>query len=447
MTTLCKPPNPLKLFKFVIPPLRYISFYPKRFCRAYKYLPLTSKLWAIAFVAYLTFHVIYCTTLSAHAWLLNDFTAPGRTVGNLVMDFFSNKVDQIYTGQYGIIPWMCTSANNLAIFPLAIGVMERMEAYSSGHPGEYAVKDYTFWMLLAFCVSMAGGGVIYGQMYMVIFHTLENITQRMDDFLNIRDAIDSGKSYLAVNSMVSAKITTCQSMTGQEQQRCLNDATQLALQEMGGYREVVQGQKWFGELKDALINVGKTIVNPDFSWSGLGKKGQAIFYLFSSPVQEVKAAANSLNTITTLSAYYGAAVVLSGLAGPWAWLASILTPLKQSALIAWICQIFSLWLWRATVLILLWMSSEMVTEAASSPGDALPTQIFADVIEKGSVGLAIACSAAGFAVFSGISAVGSQTAQDWGMGGITSPNFQNQTTNVTQPASGQPNSAGVETDY
>jgi uncharacterized membrane protein len=327
----------------------------------------------------------------------------------------------------------------LAIFPLTFGVLERMEAYSYKEPGEHVIKDHFFWSLVLFGVAMAGGGIIYGQLYIVLFRTLENLIQQMDDYLNIRDAIDSGKSYLAVNSMISTKITTCQSMTGQEQQRCLSDATSAVLQEMGGYRENVQGQKWFQETLEAITDIAKTLADPN---QNLGNKAQSIFYLFAAPVAEVKGAADSLNTITTLSVCYGAAMVLMGFAGIWAALASLLTPLKQSAFIAWVISVFSIWLWRACVLILLWLSSEMMTEAASVPGDAIGTLAFAQVIQYGSIALAVACSGGGFAVFMGVNASIERLVPGF--------NGQSNTPQIQQVQQAPPppvGSNGVATDY
>jgi hypothetical protein len=417
----------------------YIGIYPRRFYRAFLRLPFGRKLCAIAFLAFLLWHFIEMTTAPAQAILLNDLTAPGRTVGNLIMEFFGKKIDEIYTGKYGIIPWMATTANTIAIFPITFGVLERMEAYSHKEPGEHVIKDHLFWMLVCFGVAMAGGGIIYGQFYIVLFRTLENITQQMDDYLNIRDALDSGKAYLAVNSMISSKITTCQAMVGQEQQRCLSDATSAVLKEMGGYREAVQGQKWFQETVQSFTDIAQSLTSPDTS---LTDKAQSIFYLFAAPIAEVKGAADSLNTIVTISICYGAAMVLLGFAGIWAWLASLLTPVKQSGLIAWVISVFSLWLWRVCVLILLWLSSEMMTEAASVPGDAIGNLAFAQVIQYGAIALAVACTGGGFAVFMGV-----QNSAERLLPGFSGGNQNTQIQQVQQAPPPPVGSSGVATDY
>jgi hypothetical protein len=351
---------------------------PSNFYRGLQRARGLKKFVGISFLVLTTINILVLIFDSkpVHAFILSDLTAAGRTIGDAMHATAMTQVKEIYyIGKYGILKYICRTCLFFAIPVIGVGVV----SYLGDEAGDEdsAISKPFFIGGIFYYVLLTGGGTVYGTLYYWLISIFEGIINQFDDYLNIYNAIAEAKSYLASNGVISAAVAECQRFTGQEQQRCIAETTEMALKNLGEFKETFPGAKWLDDIMTQLKGVSSNILSPEKS---LVEKALNIWYAFNAPLMELKAAAEATASITAFTAIYGAVIVFLGLAGPIMGLSSLLVPGLQNGWIAFICVVFGVFYWRFSFLIMMFSLSEMMTKAGTSA--TISTAWFAEASMK-----------------------------------------------------------------
>jgi hypothetical protein len=417
---------------------------PLKFYRRLRRSRGRKRLVGILFLVLTIINILYFIfeTKPVNAFIISDLTALGRTVGDAIHATALAQIKEVYTDKrYGILPYICRTCLFFALPVIGVGIVSYL--------GEDGIEDGpviakpVFMGSLIFYVLLSGGGAVYGLIYYWLISIFEGIINKFDDFINIYSAIAEGKTYLAANGIISAAIAECQRFTGQEQQRCIAETTQKALESMGQFKETFPGAKWLDDIQTQLRGVASNILSPE---KNLVDKALNIWYAFNAPLMELRAAADAAASITAFTAIYGAIIVFLGLAGPLMGLSSLLVPGLQNGWIAFICIVFGVFYWRFSFLVVMFSLSDMMTKAGTSA--TISTAWFAEAVTKIAPYISLLVAGAGVGMtWTGITSAIGRGAYGGFVAGIAAP--------VTQPGMAPPPSprppaiggGGARTDY
>ena len=427
-------------------PLKAVWTEHRRFFSAMNRAKGYKKAIAIAFLALTVFNIVYAFSEPAHAFLFNDLTAMGRKAGDGIMSSSFGLITDLYGGQYGVLPWLSKTCLYFATPVAAAGIVQYLSEEVPDNPIKRPVILGTIFLVIA----LSGGGYIFGQLYLFLFNILEGFFQKMDDYLRIYDAIAQGKAFLASNAMISGSVAECSKFVGQEQQRCISEASTQALNVLKDYQETFNFPQWVKERVDIFKEVVYNIADINTS---LNEKAANVFFMFAAPAAEI--AQNSIATasITAFTAIYSCVMAYIGLGGPIAGLSSLLVPGLQSGWIVWLTSIFMLWFWRLSYMTMMWFLSKTLVNATAENivGTAwftLSATVLAPILATGIAG------GGAFAVWSGLlgfagAAVSTVTAGvvSSGLFSSNSPSeSQSPSSNSSSPPQGSP-TPYVRTDY
>ena len=176
--------------------------------------------------------------------------------------------------------------------------------------------------------------------------------------------LQKARHIISTSSIISASVAECQKFVGQEQQRCIAQATNSALQHLGDFKEQFPAQlKWLTDDINQLKQIAGNILSPD---KNIVEKAMNIWYAWNAPMMEIEMAVKMTAAITSYTAIYATVILFIGLGGPIAGLSSMLVPALQNGWVAWLVGILGIWYWRFSYLIMCWILSEMLTKAPSA---------------------------------------------------------------------------------
>jgi hypothetical protein len=208
--------------------------------------------------------------------------------------------------------------------------------------------------------------------------------------MTLYEAIDQGKAYLASNALISAATAECQKFVGQEQRRCISEATTQALGTLKDFQSTYGVNEWITGRQEIFEKISQDLLSTDTSL--VEKTSNTFFYMFAAPAAELAQAGLATASITAFTAIYACVIAYIGLGGPIAGLSSLLVPGLQSGWVVWVVGIFGLWFWRVSYMAILWFLSKVLLNAV--PSDITGTAWFtfsativAPVIASGIAGL------------------------------------------------------------
>jgi hypothetical protein len=342
------------------PPNKLIVHFPREYIHALRKARGHRRWLGLLFLALVGFNLFdILSAQPADAELLTDLTLAGRTAGDAIMQFSFTMMQDLYGGKYGVLAYISKSCLWLATPLVAVGVIQYMSEDLKGSPvSRPVILGRVFYFIL-----LSGGGTLFGHAYIELMHGLEGIILKMDGFLKLYDRIAEGKAYLSTSSIISASVAECQKFVGQEQQRCIAQATNSALQHLGDFKEQFPLSKWLSDDIDQLKQIAGNILSPD---KNIVEKAMNIWYAWNAPMMEIEMAAKMTAAIASYTAIYATVILFIGLGGPIAGLSSMLVPALQNGWVAWLVGILGIWYWRFSYLIMCWILSEMLTKAPSA---------------------------------------------------------------------------------
>lgn len=354
MTLAESPPSKLKTFALSI------IHFPRDYIRALSRARGDKRWVGLLFLGLIGINIFDALSAQpADAWLLTDLTLAGRTAGDLIMQFAFTMMQDLYGGKYGVLAYISKSCMWLATPLVAVGVVQYMSEDMKGSP----ISRRVILARIFYFILLTNGGFVFGQIYIGLMQGLEGIILKMDGFLKLYDRIAEGKAYLSTSSIVSASVAECQKFVGQEQQRCIAQATNSALQHLGDFKEQFPLSKWLTDDIGQLKQIAQNILSPD---KNIVEKAMNVWYAFNAPVMEIEMAAKMTAAIASYTAIYATVILFIGLGGPIAGLSSLLVPALQNGWVAWLVGILAIWYWRFSYLIMTWILSEMLTKAPSA---------------------------------------------------------------------------------
>ena len=355
MTLAPSPPNKFKAFALSI------VHFPREYIHALRKAQGHKRWLGLVFLALVGFNLIdMLSAQPADAELLTDLTLVGRKAGEAIMQFSFTMMQDLYGGKYGVLAYISKSCLWLATPLVAVGVIQYMA--DDDLKGSPVTRPVILGRVVYF-ILLSGGGTLFGHAYIELMHGLEGIILKMDGFLKLYDRIAEGKAYLSTSSIISASVAECQKFVGQEQQRCIAQATNSALQHLGDFKEQFPLAKWLSDDIDQLKQIGGNILSPD---KNIVEKVMNIWYAWNAPMMEIEMAVKMTAAITSYTAIYATVILFIGLGGPIAGLSSMLVPALQNGWVAWLVGILGIWYWRFSYLIMCWILSEMLTKAPSA---------------------------------------------------------------------------------
>jgi hypothetical protein len=316
----------------------------------------------VAFLALTVFNIVYAIwePQPAQAFLFDDLTGVGRAAGGRIMDTSYKIVTDLYNGKYGLLAWLSKTCLYFATPVAAAGIVQYMSEEVPGNPMKRPVVIASVFLVIA----LSGGGFIFGQLYLLIFGILEGFFKNMDKFMTLYEAIDQGKAYLASNALISAATAECQKFVGQEQRRCISEATTQALGTLNDFQSTYGVNEWITGRKEIFQKIADDLASPDTSL--VEKTSNTFFYIFAAPAAELAQAGLATASITAFTAIYACVIAYIGLGGPIAGLSSLLVPGLQSGWVVWLVGIFGLWFWRVSYMAILWFLSKVLLNAVPS---------------------------------------------------------------------------------
>lgn len=357
-----------------------------------------------AFLGLTVFNFVYAFTEPAHAgFLFDDLSGLGREVGGGITAATYQIISDIYNGKYGILGWLSKTCLFFATPVAAVGIMQNLDEKEAKNP----LPKGVFYGVIALVVCLSGGGYIGGQLYLFLYNIFEGFVQKMDDFMSIQSAIEQGKGFLSSNALISAHVTECQKFAGQEQAKCISDATENVLDTLGDLADTYGSQDWIQGRKDAIAKIGSEIASSDNKVASLASN---TFFMFAQPGSETLNAAVATASIVVMSVVYTMTMAFLGLGGPISLLASILVPGLQSGWMAWVISIFTVWFWHTSYLAVMWFLSKLLLSATSS------TFVATDWFSMAATWMApvitgAVCGVSGMAVHSGVTKSATDAAQ------------------------------------
>jgi hypothetical protein len=342
----------------------------------------------VAFLALTVFNVVYAVwePQPAQAFLFDDLTGAGRAAGGRIMDTSYQIVTDLYNGKYGLLSWLCKTCLYFATPVAAAGIVQYMSEEIPGNPMKRPVVMGSVFLVIA----LSGGGYIFGHLFLFLFNILEGFFKNMDEYMTLYESIEQGKAYLASNALISAATAECQKFVGQEQQRCISEATAQALGTLNDFKSTYGPMDWIKGREDIFSKIAKDLASPNTSL--VEKTANTFFYMFAAPAAEVAQAGLATASITAFTAIYACVITYIGLGGPIAGLSSLLVPGLQSGWLVWLVGIFGLWFWRVSYMAIIWFLSKVLVNAV--PSDIAGTAWFtfsativAPIIASGIAGL------------------------------------------------------------
>lgn len=324
----------------------------------------------VAFLALTVFNVIYAVwePQPAQALLFDDLTGAGRAAGGRIMETSYKIVTDLYNGQYGLLGWLSKTCLYFATPVAAAGIVQYMSEEVPDNPLKRPVIMGSVFLVIA----LSGGGYVFGQLYLFIFGILEGFFKQMDEYMTVYNTIEQGKAYLASNALISAATAECQKFVGQEQRRCISEATTQALGTLNDFKSIYGPTEWWQGRIEIFEKISKDLLSSDTSL--VEKTANTFFYMMAAPVAEVAQAGLATASITAFTAIYACVVAYIGLGGPIAGLSSLLVPGLQSGWVVWLVSLFGLWFWRVSYMAILWFLSKVLLNAV--PSDIVGTAWF-----------------------------------------------------------------------
>jgi hypothetical protein len=362
------------------------------------------KLILFAFLALTVFNLCYFFTEPAHAgFLFDDLSGLGRGVGGGITAATYQIISDIYSGKYGILGWLSKTCLFFATPVAAVGIMQSLDEKEAKNP----LPKGVFYGVIALVICLSGGGYIGGQLYLFLYNIFEGFVQKMDDYMSVQAAIEQGKGFLSSNAMISSHYSECQKFTGQEQVRCISTATENVLNTLGDLASTYGPQDWIEGRKEAIGKIASDIVSPDTKKVDLASN---VFFMFTQPSAETSNAALATASIVMMSVVYTMTMAFLGLGGPISFLASILVPGLQSAWVAYVISVFTVWFWHTSYLAVMWFLSKLLLSATSS------TFMATDWFSMAATWMApvltgAVCGVSGMAVHSGVTKSATDAAQ------------------------------------
>ncbi|NJM76762.1 MAG: hypothetical protein HC852_14450 [Acaryochloridaceae cyanobacterium RU_4_10] len=220
----------------------------------------------------------------------------------------------------------------------------------------------------------------------------------MDDYMSIYNAIEQGKGFLSSNAVISANFAECHKFAGQEQVKCIAEATQNVQKTLGDLASTYGPQDWINGRREAINNITKDIVSSNNPVAALASNA---WFMLTQPIAETANAAQATASIVMMSVVYTMTMAFLGLGGPISLLASLLAPGLQAAWVAWVISIFTVWFWHTSYLAVMWFLSKLLLSATAAT--FMATDWFSLCATWMAPALTGAvCGVSGMAVFSGV---------------------------------------------
>jgi hypothetical protein len=319
------------------------------------------KLVMLAFLALLAFNFVYAiwTPEPAQAFLFDDLTALGRSAGDNYMAAAELIIKDIYSGtKYPLLSWLSKTCLLFAGPIAAVGIIQLLSEDEIDNP----IPKNVVIVSIAMVICLSGGGFIAGQLYLFLYYVLEGFFKGMDGFLNAFDAIQSAKAYIASNAMLASSVSTCTKFVGQEQARCIAEASANAQNMLGDVQKNFGPLGWVVERTKFLYDIGQKM-GKDIATSGDPARAIAsnAFFLFAAPASEITFSTLATIGITIVTMLYAVVLAFAGLGLPVSLLASMLVPGFNAAWVGWIVGIGGIWFFRMSYLLIMWFCSKILT--------------------------------------------------------------------------------------
>lgn len=399
----------------------------------------------LAFLALTVFNICYAMTDPAHALLYDDLTGLGRQIGGGIVDSTKQITTDIYSGKYGLWPWICKTCLWFSTPIAGVGIMQSI-ANDDNNPNP--LPKGVFWGMVALTIALSGGGYIGGQCYLLLVAIFQGFTHKLDDFLNVSAALQAGQGFLASNSTISGYVAECEKFVGQEQAKCISVATDKALKYLGDAANEYGPMDWITGRIDVLKKIGTDIMSSDNPIASLAAN---TFFMFAQPVAETVASAHATASIAAISAAYGVTLAIMGLGIPVSMLASVLMPGMQSAWVGWLIGVFTAWFWYTTYLGIMWMLSLMMLTSTAS--NFVSTDWFTGLSAWGAPTIAgVVCGVTGISAFMGFQKSNSDLAGAVVQGakigvGLATGNVAGAATEIAMSGGGSSAPPVVKTEY
>ena len=344
--------------------IQYVFYVHRYFFVAWSRSQGWPRLMGSVFLALTIYNFLYAAVLfpiAVNAQLSTEgITQVGEAFGEFLFDSAWSFMDGIYTnGEFGLLPALSQASLWGAAPIAAAGVVESMAADDDlvGTLKKPWVLGSWFLVLL-----LTGGGKFFGQLYDTLVRILEGILRQVTDFLNIFETLKETQAFSSVNATIAASVAECQKFIGQEQTRCILEASEAAKENLLKVDEsLANGTPWLTARIETLSDIAE-IIRGSNSLTDIAFNA---FMGFAQPWWEAVLSIIATAVLTAINIGYVVFIAFYGLILPIVAISALLSPVMRSGLFKWLITLVQIWAFRALYLIVMFMLSRILLSTSA----------------------------------------------------------------------------------